>query len=1117
MILLQFLHFFCLLVYAYLAGYILFKDPKSLLNITCAVLISTFSIWNFVDVFSPINYITEDAALLFQNISSVGWISFASAALCFSLVFSKKEKLLKSKIFIFIILILPLFFIYKQWTNCIIMCPVRQVYGWSYTYANNIWTYLFYIYYFSFTLLSIYFIYRYWKKTNNLLEKKLAIIIIATISISLIGGTVFDVVFPELGIYSIPPLANIFILFFAAGLVYAIVKYKFLIITPAIAAENIISTMGELLVLADSKGKILNINNAVSEILKYEKKELTGKPVEMLFGQDHIINSLLERIAQGEIIKNYEVCFLTKDKTNVPVILSSSSLKDKEGNVRGIVFIARDITDNKNVGEALRKSEELLRTVLSNAPITMFATDSNGIFTLSEGKQLELVNLKPGENVGLSAIDLYDSFPFVEITGKVTKGSDVIRRVLKGETINAYSELHGISFENHMVPIRAVDGKVNGLLGVAIDITDRKIADKEKQTLAEMLNLSPAGVIIHDFDGNFIYFNETTLKLHRYTREEFSGLNIEKLNLPDSLPKVQDLLNLIKENGEIDFETSHLRKDGTTFPVLVFAKVVDWKKTKVILSTNTDITEQKQFEKTIFQSKKDWEDSFDSITDMITIHDKDYNIVQANKIAIELLKFPYKEKHQKLKCYSYYHGTSSPPEGCQSCYCFQKGLPGTFELFEPYLNRYLEIRAIPRFDSNNQNVGMIHIVRDISERKKTEKELVKAKEKAEESDRLKSAFLANMSHEIRTPMNGILGFAELLAEPNLAGDKQKEYIQIIENSGKRMLNIINDIVDISKIESGQMIIGISDTNINEQIEQLYDFFKLESEQKGIHLSFKNSLPSNESVLKTDKQKVSAILTNLIKNALKFTHKGLIEFGYLKKGQFLEFFVRDTGAGIRQEQKKIIFERFRQGSESLTRNYDGAGLGLSISKAYVELLGGKIWVESENLPIGPAGEQEGGSTFYFTLPYNNAPNILNTNDKDFLDLENCNEKLKIRNLKILIAEDDETSEKLIKIVVDKFCKEILIARTGLEAINACRNNNDLDLILMDIYMPELNGYEATMQIRKFNKEVMIIAQTAYALSGEKEKALVAGCNDYVSKPINHDYLKEIINKHFVKDY
>lgn len=413
---------------------------------------------------------------------------------------------------------------------------------------------------------------------------------------------------------------------------------------------------------------------------------------------------------------------------------------------------------------------------------------------------------------------------------------------------------------------------------------------------------------------------------------------------------------------------------------------------------------------------------------------------------------------------------------------------------------------------DNSDLELLEFVSDqISlsiHRKKSEEDLIKALGKAKESDRLKSAFLANMSHEIRTPMNGILGFSGLLKTPDLTDDKQQKYIEIIEKSGARMLNTINDLMDISKIESGQMEIYISEVNIKELIKELYEFFKLEAEKKGIQFSIKNTLIEKEVIIKSDREKIYAILANLVKNAIKYTRKGGIEFGCCKKGNNLEFFVKDSGIGIPNNRHQAIFNRFVQADIEDREAYEGSGLGLSISKAYVEMLGGEIWVESE---VGylPAAKVL-GSKFYFTIPYN-AKTEEKTSFKVSV-LKDMDESQKL-GLKILIVDDEETAKIYLGALLKNLSKEIIYADNGLEAVELCKKNPDINLILMDIKMPIINGYEATKQIREFNKDVIIIIQTAFALSGDKEKALEAGGNDYISKPIKEEELMRIIRNYF----
>lgn len=291
---------------------------------------------------------------------------------------------------------------------------------------------------------------------------------------------------------------------------------------------------------------------------------------------------------------------------------------------------------------------------------------------------------------------------------------------------------------------------------------------------------------------------------------------------------------------------------------------------------------------------------------------------------------------------------------------WENAIQGESDIFELISVSAKDKEEIPVQISINSTVWngehmLVAVVRDFRERKKYEEELIAAKRKAEENDRLKSAFLANISHEIRTPMNGILGFAELLKQSDLTGEQMENYIQIIETCGFRMLNIINDLMDISKIESGIMTVTLNDLKINEVFDYIYDLFKPEADKKGIRLIKNTDIPI---VICTDKEKLIAVLTNLLKNAIKFCHAGSIEFGYTTQEQSIQFFVKDTGIGISKEKIEHVFERFIRGDHEMSPKYEGTGLGLSIAKGYVDMLGGEIWVDSE---------LERGSKFYFTLP------------------------------------------------------------------------------------------------------------------------------------------------------
>jgi len=626
-------------------------------------------------------------------------------------------------------------------------------------------------------------------------------------------------------------------------------------------------------------------------------------------------------------------------------------------------------------------------------------------------------------------------------------------------------------------------------------------------------------IFVLNKEMKYSYVSPAIKGLRGYEVEEVMDHALSQVLTPDSYLLAMEVINefflsssIQQDNLEIEktLELEMTCKDGSTVWTEVKGKLIRDQNGQPsgIVGVTRDISKRRKATSELRKLSRAVEQS----TNSIFITAVDGTIEYANPITFKLSGYSPEElvgKNPRI-----FSSDETPKEEYELLWkTIQAGKDWEGEFHNKKKNGelYWELVTIsPILNEEGKIIHFLAIKKDVTEIKKQTEELIVAKEHAEESDRLKSAFLANMSHEIRTPMNGILGFAELLKEADLTSEQQQEYIRIIEKSGARMLNIINDIVDISKIESGQMKVSISETNVNEQMEFVYKFFKTEVDQKGLHLTLIKPLPGSQSIFRTDREKLYSILTNLIKNAIKYTPKGSIEFGVSTSSttgsvsepvELLQFFVKDTGIGIQKNRQEAIFERFIQADIVDKMARQGAGLGLSISKAYVEMLGGRIWVESE----------EGkGSTFYFTLPY-----LIKTEEKkigstvfsDFADENN------IKPLKIIIAEDDESSSQLISIVARKLGGEIINVQNGTEAVRACLENPEIDLILMDIQMPEMNGYEATRQIRQFNTDVIIIAQTAYALSGDKEKALEAGCNDYISKPIRRDELMTLIQKYF----
>lgn len=395
---------------------------------------------------------------------------------------------------------------------------------------------------------------------------------------------------------------------------------------------------------------------------------------------------------------------------------------------------------------------------------------------------------------------------------------------------------------------------------------------------------------------------------------------------------------------------------------------------------------------------------------------------------------------------------------------------------------------------------VIGIATDITKQKHAENELIKAKEKAEESDRLKTEFISNMSHEIRTPMNGIIGFTSFLEDPDLTQNKRQQYIKIIKNSGDQLLRVIDDILEISKLETKQVKVVESEVCLNELLLNLFSIFDLKAKENKTPLYLECALPDQDSTIWTDETKLQKILSNLLENALKFTNTGHIQLGYVKNTSFLEIYVKDTGIGINSENHESIFNRFSQEEKKLEQNVGGLGLGLSIAKENTELLNGQIRVESEK------GK---GATFFVQIPYKP---VFQESGNEISAPATNNKK---HSYKILLAEDEEINLLYIKTLLtarNHTAVTLYHAENGQKAVHLCRENPDMHLIFMDLKMPNLDGFEATRQIRTFLTETPIVALTAYTSLADKNKALEAGCNDYITKPIDAQIFRKIIDKY-----
>lgn len=792
----------------------------------------------------------------------------------------------------------------------------------------------------------------------------------------------------------------------------------------------------------DTKGHYLYVNVAFANAYRLKPEEIVGKTD---FDLCHSDKAMEYEQSDKQVIQSKRRQFFEQLELqfgeNVNFETYKTPVFDEHEEVIGLAGIAREISDNSQMEKTMHEREEQFRALLQNSSDAISIINRQGKIIFEGSVKNKISDFEINELLHKPFFDMVhpDDVPQIK---------SVIKETIPNPGKQIKKEYRALHKNKRWIYVESIfsnqfsNSAIKGIIVNSRDVSDRKMSELKER-------------VYHD---NLIFLSNSALELLSLSsKDEIYSYIPEKLTsfLENAVVVVT---SFDESTGKTVVESfsglgSHTRQVESILGRPI--KGLTFNRSKLPASDNSGAVVTLKDE--VFDSLGEISpDKLKKIRSLINLH-KVYNIVLArdnkflgNITILTLHKSIIKFKH----------------------------------IIETF----------------------VHQVSVALHRSQLEYELIKAKNKAEESDKLKTAFLANMSHEIRTPMNGILGFAEMLNDDSLSKANRKNYLNIINSNGKVLINLIDDIIDFAKIESGQVNILNDDFSLNNLLDQVVSTFltrSLRKDKSKVKIIPKKSFPDEKSYVRTDPIRLRQVLTNLVGNAIKFTHKGSIEFGYsLEDSRTLKFFVKDTGIGISNDKLQVIFERFMQADSSPSRKYGGSGLGLAISKGLVELLGGRMWAESE---VGV------GSTFYFTVPFYSAIKKVEkvAENKPGKVHHNWNGKL------FLVAEDDKFSFKFLEGFLRQTKAEVLRASDGREAVEICRAHPDIDLVLMDIQMPEMNGLTATEEIKKFNSDLPIIAQTANAINEERLRCMEAGCDDFITKPVNINELYDKINKWLIR--
>lgn len=840
----------------------------------------------------------------------------------------------------------------------------------------------------------------------------------------------------------------------------------------------------------------------------------------------HLINKRERNIPSRILFLEY-VC---KDRSSLWTEVSINCVFDTHDTFMFFTGITRDISERKQYENHMQKKNDEITMIMNELSISkhryqMLFNEMNSGFALhkmiydNEGKPVnyifldvnpafeKLTGLKKANIVNRMVLDIMPDTEdyWIEMYGHVAKKGEAIRFENFAGAMNKYFEVTAFSPEKDYFATTFND--------ITYRIKSQKILQESESKYRSLIDNTNNGVAVYlpVSDGT-----DFLLMDYNLAAENMSGikaLEVTGRKITEVFPETENngfLNTLIKvHNNKIPIAIPPKFYTGSPFSGWYETFIYSLPSNEIVVMFN-NVNERIGYEERIKQ-ERDFSKLISETSPVgILCSDMHGNLIFINKQATELFRTKTNAtlniKFSSID-FSLINMSDQVIEEHDSLfYKVKSELKSFFDIqykmvWKEGIAQTISINASPILINNGQFNGVIMTIDDISDRAKVQQDLLLAKTKAEESDRLKSAFLANMSHEIRTPMNAILGFSDLLTSTNVVAEKQVNYKNIIRDRCHDLLHIVNDILDISRIESGEIEIYETETSVNTVIRELKTQYEsklaIDPSKFDIHLNIEFGLKDEDDYILTDDVRVKQILSNLLENAIKFTHEGTIKLAYYPPvGDQIHFYVSDTGIGIAKEQHKLIFERFRQSDEGATRKYGGNGLGLSIVNGFVNRMNGQINLDSE---VGI------GTTFHVILPYKRVQKNSSTISTS-ISAVSC----KWQGKKILIIEDDKESREYLSEVFSDTGVECTCSGDGITAIHQI-NNNVFDLVLLDIQLPDYNGIDVLKKIRTVT-QIPVIAQTAYAMADDRKKYLDNGFTDYISKPINAQLLFEIVDSY-----